>query len=151
SSAAAAPPPPSWGEPMTHPILALQAVLIPALRGDAALLALLGDGAVYDAPPRDRHPPYVVLARHDLVPRDGDAAPGHQHRLLFHAWAGEPSRRAALALVERLLAVALVGPLDGPELRITHRRHERTETAIDLGSGLARAAVTLGFFSEPHA
>ncbi|MDP1729864.1 MAG: DUF3168 domain-containing protein, partial [Devosia sp.] len=72
---------------MTHPILALQSTLIPALNADAALGALIGVDAVFDAPPKDKHPPYVVVARHDVLQRDGDAAPGHEHRLLVHIWA----------------------------------------------------------------
>lgn len=134
---------------MTHPILALQSTLVPALKADAALTALIGASGVFDAPPKDRHPPYVVIARHDVLPRDGDAAPGHEHRLLFHVWAREPSRKAALAIVERVLAAMLGAALDGPDLRVTHRQHERTDTAIDLDTGFARAAVTVRMLSEP--
>jgi hypothetical protein len=134
---------------MTHPILALQSTLIPALKADAALTALIGASAVFDAPPRERHPPYVVIARHDVLQHDSDAAPGHEHRLLFHVWAREPSRKAAVAIAERVLAVALSVSLDGPDLKVTHRQHERTDTAIDLETGHARAAVTLRMFSEP--
>lgn len=134
---------------MSHPILSLQSTLIPALRADSALIALIGANAVFDAPPKDRHPPYVVVARHDLLPRDGDVAPGHEHRLLLHVWAREPSRKAAVGIAERVLAVALNAPLDGPDLRVTHRQHERTDTAIDLATGHARAAVTVRMFSEP--
>jgi hypothetical protein len=135
---------------MTHPILALQSTLIPALNADAALIALIGADGVFDAPPKGRHPPYVVIARHDLLPRDGDEAPGREHRLLVHIWAREPSRKAAVAVAERVVAVALDALLDGPELRVTHRQHERTDTAIDLATGYARAAVTLRLFSEPN-
>lgn len=134
---------------MPNPIVSLQATLIPALRADAALTALLGADAVFDAPPRDRHPPYVVIARHDLLPRDGDAAPGHEHRLLIHVWARQPSRRAAVAIVEAVVAVAMDASLDGPELRVTHRQHERTDTAMDPETGHARAALALRMFSEP--
>ncbi len=134
---------------MTHPILALQSTLVPALNADAALTALLGADGVFDAPPRDRHPPYVVVARHDVLPRDGDLAPGHEHRLLLHAWARAPSRKAALAIADRVVAVALSALLDSATLRVTHRRHERTDTAIDLDTGFARAAVILRLFSEP--
>jgi len=35
-------------------------------------------------------------------------------------------------------------------VRVTHRMHERTDTAIDLETGQARAAVALKFFSEPN-
>ncbi|MHB1104213.1 MAG: DUF3168 domain-containing protein, partial [Devosia sp.] len=128
---------------MTHPIVSLQSTLVPALTADAALTALIGANAVFDAPPRDKHPPYILIARHDLLPRDGDLAPGHEHRLLLHVWAREPSRKAALAIVERVLAVALGAALDGPDLRVTHRQHERTDTVIDLDTGHARAALTL--------
>ncbi|HEY0919247.1 DUF3168 domain-containing protein [Devosia sp.] len=134
---------------MTHPILALQSTLVPALNADAALMALLGAGDVFDAPPRDRHPPYVVIARHDVLARDGDLAPGHEHRLLLHAWAAAPSRKAVLAIAERVVAVALAAGLDSAERRVTHRRHQRTDTAIDPATGFARAAVTLVMFSEP--
>lgn len=134
---------------MSHPIVALQSALVPALVADAALTTLVGAAGVFDAPPRDRHPPYVTMSRHDLLPRDGDAAPGNEHRLLVHVWAREPSRRAALAIADRVVAVALTAPLDGPDLRVTLRRHERTDTAIDLDTGHARAAVMLRMFSEP--
>lgn len=133
---------------MSHPILALQAALVAALRADAALAALIGD-AVFDSPPKGRQPPYLVIARHDVAPNDGDDAPGHVHRLVLHAWAEGPGRRPVLALAERLLAVALQAPLAAAGLRVTHRRHERTETVAESGSGRMRAAVSLRLFTEP--
>lgn len=136
---------------MTHPIIVLQGTLVAALRADPALSALLGGDGIYDSPPKGRAAPYVVIARHDLLPRDGDAAPGHEHRVLLHAWAAEASRKGVLAIVDRVAAVALAAALDGGGLAVTHRVHERTDTAIDLDSGRARAAVSLRFFSEPGA
>lgn len=125
---------------MSHPIIALQAALVAALREALEI-------PVFDAPPKGAVPPYLAIARHDVVPRDGDLAPGHEHRLLLHIWAGEPSRRAALELAETVLAVALA--LVGEEILITHRLHERTETAIDGATGQARAALAVRFYSEP--
>ena len=132
---------------MTHPILELQGALVAALGADAGLVGLIGEDAVFDAPPRGGKPPYVTIARHDIAPRDGDLAPGHEHRVVLHVWAGAASRRAVVRLVERILAVALEAPLECA-LTLTHRRHERTETAIDKQTGLARAAVSLRFFTE---
>jgi hypothetical protein len=126
---------------MTHPILALQATLVAGLR-DAGL-------TVFDAPPPGKLPPYVTIARHDMLPRDGDDAPGYEHRLLFHAWAADASRKAAVTLAEVVVATATAAALDG-DLRVTLRRHERTETAIDAVSGRARAAVAMTFYSEPN-
>jgi len=133
---------------MSHPILSLQAALVAALAADSGLTALTGEDAVFDAPPKGRRPPYVTVARHDMLPRDGDLAPGHDHRLLLHVWAADASRKAVLEMVDRVVAVALGAALDGA-LRVTHRQHERTDTAIDRQTGFARAAVSLKFFTEP--
>jgi hypothetical protein len=134
---------------MTHPIISLQGALVAALRGDAALAALVGADGVFDAPPIGRAGAHVTIARHDLLPRDGDAAPGYEHRVLIHVWPDAPSRKAALLVADRIAAVALGAALDGTDLVVTNRVVERTDTAMDAASGQARAALTLRFFTEP--
>ena len=129
-----------------HPIIALQGALVGALKADAALGALIGTEGVFDATPKGRAPPYVVVARHDVIQRDGDIAPGQEHRLLIHCWGDQPSRRRALELAERVVAVGL--GLSAAELVVTHAEHVRTDSVIDTQTGLARAAVTLRFLSE---
>jgi hypothetical protein len=129
---------------MSHPIIALQATLVASLKADAGLAGV----GVFDAPVRGAVAPYLVIARHDLLPRDGDLAPGFEHRVAVHCWAADPSRKAALMLAERVVSVAEA--LDAAGVRVTHRMHERTDTAIDLETGQARAAVALRFFSEPN-
>ncbi len=136
---------------MTHPITALQGALVAVLAADSALTALIGTHAVFDAPPRGHAMPYVTIARHDLLPRDGDAAPGNDHRLILHLWHPDSSRKAVLAVAERVLAVALGAALAPPGLLVTNRSHDRTDTAIDPATGAARAALTLRFFTEPTA
>ena len=44
---------------------------------------------------------------------------------------------------------ALEGPLAPEGLVVTNRVHQRTDTAIDLDTGHARAALTFEFFTEP--
>ena len=127
---------------MTHPILSLQATLVAALR-DAGL-------TVFDTPPQGQVPPYVVIARHDVLPRDGDDAPGHEHRLLLHAWTAEASRKSAVAIAEAVVGATLAAELSSDALAITLKRHDRTDTAIDPFTGRARAAIALTFFSEPN-
>ena len=129
---------------MTHPIILLQSALVAALKADSEL----ADVGVFDAPPQGAAPPYVAIARHDLLSRDGDIAPGHEHRVTLHVWAGQPSRRAALAIAERVVAVA--EGLSPAAIRVTHIQHERTDTAIDADTGQARAAVAFRFFTEPN-
>ena len=129
-----------------HPISLLQGALVTALKADAALAAIIGDD-VFDAAPNGRPAPYVVIARHDVIQRDGDGAPGQEHRLLLHCWGDQPSRKRALDMAERVVAVAGVFAATG--IVVTHREHVRTETVIDRDTGHARAAVSLRFHSEP--
>jgi hypothetical protein len=125
---------------MSHPIVLLQSALVGALRAQI-------EPPVFDAPPRGTSPPYVAIARHDVLPRDSDEAPGHEHRLLLHLWAAEASRKAVLALAEDVVATALA--MTSTELTITLRRHDRTETVIDPKTGRARAAIAMTFYTEP--
>lgn len=125
---------------MTHPILALQAALVPALR-DALQIP------VFDAPPNGAAPPYVAIARHDVLPRDGDGAPGHEHRLLLSIRGADAARRPVVEIAETALATALAVSPDG--LTVTLARHVRTETSIDAASGRARAALSIILFTEP--
>jgi hypothetical protein len=127
---------------VTHPIVALQGALVAALR-DAT------EFKVFDAPPVGQVPPYLTIARHDVLPRDGDEAPGHEHHVVLHAWAGEASRKAALELADAVTAATLEGELTPDGLTLTLRRHDRTETVIDTKTGRARAAIALTFYTEP--
>lgn len=129
-----------------HPISQLQGALVAALQGDAALVAIVGADGVFDAAPNGRPAPYVVIARHDMIQRDGDAAPGQEHRLLLHCWGDQPSRKRALDMAERVVEVAV--RLSSAEITVTHGEHVRTETVIDKNTGHARVAVGLRFFSE---
>lgn len=129
-----------------HPIILLQNALVAALQADTALTALIGAGGVFDAPPRGRSAPYLVIDRHDIRQRDSDLAPGQEHLVLLHCWADLPSRRAALDIVRRVVAVAPdIAPVG---LAVTHAEHVRTETVIDAATGQATAAVLLRFLSE---
>jgi hypothetical protein len=126
---------------MTHPIVVLQAALVTALRAEI-------EPPVFDAPPRDTTPPYVTIARHDVLPRDGDGTPGHEHGLVLHVWAADASRKSVLAIAEQVVEISLAVASD--DLTITLRRHDRTDTAIDQATGRARAAVALTYFTEPN-
>lgn len=127
----------------------IQTALVSAWSSDAALTLLVGAGAVFDAPPKGRQPPYVTILSHDAAPRDGDETPGLEHRMTVHCWTPQPSRKAALEIADRVERVAVMGMVVPGEHVVTLRRHLRTRTTIDLATGRARAAVTLRFFSEP--
>lgn len=129
-----------------HPMVILQTALIEALLADAALTVLVGANGVFDTPPKGRAAPYVVIDRHDMRTTDADLAPGQEHSLVLHCWSAQPSRKAALAMAARVVAVGLA--LAPAGLTVSVARHLSTETVIDTASGQARAAVTLRFLSE---
>ncbi len=136
---------------MAHSIIELQSAFISALKNDAQLVALLGGEAIFDAPPKDKEPPFVAILRHDVLSRDGDEEICFEHRLLVVCWHFDASRKKVLAIVERVVEVALGVDFSGVNLNVTHAQHERTDSSIDEKSGKARAAIALKFFSEPVA
>jgi hypothetical protein len=129
-----------------HAISLLQEALSRAWLDDETLVAIIGADGVFDAAPKGRPAPYVVVARHDLIQRDGDERPGHEHRLLLHCWGDQPSRKRALEIVQSL--VTLAQDVTSEDLIITAVDHVRTETTIDKDTGFARAAVSLRVMSE---
>ena len=132
---------------MTHPIVALQGALVAALRADATLAGLI-DQAVFDAPPRGQVAPYVVISRHDLLPRGGDQPPTNDHRVTLNIWHPDSSRKAVLAIADAAAAVLLGGAPTPAGLTVTFASLDRTDTTIDLSTGAARAVLTLRFFTE---
>ena len=136
---------------MAHPIIELQTGLVAALLADAPLVALLGGSEIFDAPPKAQTPPYIAVVRHDILPRDGDNAPGFDHRILLHCWHSDASRAAVLEIVNRVLTVVTLEDLSSVNLTVTHAQHDRTDTAIDTKTGQARAAIAMRFYSETSA
>ena len=134
---------------MTHPITELQTSLVAALLADTQLVALLAGNAIFDTPPKGATPPYITIVRHDVLTRDGDLAPGYDHRLLLHCRVSKSSRKAVLEIVERLVFVAITIDLSSAGLIVTHAQHDRTDTSVDLSNGQAHAAVVVRFLSEP--
>lgn len=127
----------------------IQTALVSAWSEDGPLTLLVGAGAVFDAPPKGRQPPYVTILSHAAAPRDGDETPGFEHRMTLHCWSPQPSRRSALEIADRIERVAVTGAVVPENHVLTLRRHIRTETTIDLATGRARAAVSFRFLSEP--
>ena len=131
-----------------HPIVTLQGALLGALNADPDMVGMLGANAIFDAMPKGHVAPYGVIDRHDLRPRDGDLAPGFEHRLVLHFWHREASRKAVLAIAERVTTVAVSTALSGGGLVVTHANMVRMETGIDGKTGQAKAVLVLRFLSE---
>ncbi len=136
---------------MVHPIADLQASIVAALSADTQLIAAIGSDAIFDMPPKGKVAPYLVILRHDLIARDADISPGHDHRIQIQIWHNDPSRAAVLVLADRVIEVMASADLSTLTLNVSHVQHDRTETAIDRKSGQARASLAFRVFSEPVA
>jgi len=97
--------------------LALQMAVIARLRGDAALVALLGGAHVHDHVPRTASPPYVALARMETRPLGSSVVTGAEHRMVLHIWPAGDGRKDAHAIAAAIEAALIAPlPLDGAHL-----------------------------------
>ncbi len=129
-------------------MLALQAALVAAWRGDAGLTALVPANRIGDVPQHGQEPEHVLIERHEVLSRDADLAPGFEHRLRIAVAVAQPSR-AVLADVMNPVIAHATGVADAGDFAVTLARHVRSETFFDARSGHARARIELRFLSEP--
>lgn len=62
-----------------------------ALNGNAALIALVGAGHVYDTPPAGALPPYVVIGDETANDYGSTAGDAQEHTITVHTWSEKPS------------------------------------------------------------
>jgi hypothetical protein len=76
----------------------------------AALADLPGVNGVYDGPPPDAVPPYVVIGSDLLTDWSTKTEIGHEHRLAINVWDAGPGTAAAKRLmggvIDRLVALS---------------------------------------------
>jgi hypothetical protein len=76
----------------------------------AALADLPGVSGVYDGPPPDAVPPYVVIGNDLVTDWSTKTEAGHEHRLSINVWDAGPGaaavKRLAGAVADRLAALA---------------------------------------------
>ena len=81
----------------------------------AALADLPGVSGVYDGPPPDAVPPYLVIGSDLVTDWSTKTEPGHEHRLAINVWDAGPgaaaTKRLMAGVIDRL--VALSGAQDG--------------------------------------
>ncbi|QKV18632.1 DUF3168 domain-containing protein [Oricola thermophila] len=83
----------------------LQAAIVAALRGDAELVALLGDaGRITDRVPPDRAFPFVAIGRTAVSDWSTDDSAGEEHLVTLRCWSRATGRAELLAVAERVTA-----------------------------------------------
>lgn len=121
------------------PELELQAAIVPLLKADATLAALVA-GRVYDQPPTSATFPYVTIGEAQTLRDDATCLEGGRVFLTLHGWSratGYPeARRVADAVVEALH----LAPITMPTNRFISIMHRQTRTFRDP-DGLSSHAV----------
>ncbi len=81
----------------------------------AALADIPGITGVFDAPPPDQPPPYLVIGPDTVTDWSTKTGTGHEHRVSVSAWDAGPgaARAKALAGVVEGRLTALAGAADG--------------------------------------
>ena len=98
---------------------ALQQAIFGALRAEAVLITLAGDGAsperakVFDHVPQDETFPYLTLGPTTQLPWDTKNSDGMEHTIEVHCW----SQYAGQSEVKRMMAAAL-DAIDGVALTV---------------------------------
>lgn len=127
----------------------VQAAIVAALSGDAALGALLGTGAILDHMPIRRDFPMIVIGRASVQDRGTDDGPGGEHLLALHCWSREPGRAEALAIADRV--TTLVEALSGASgsTNIVLARRVTLDHAREPGDLAYRATLRFRVLTEP--
>lgn len=124
---------------MASPELELQAAIVPLLKADVTLAALIA-ARVYDQPPASPTFPYVTIGDADMIRDDATCFEGGQIYLTLHGWSravGFPEvRRVSDAVVEALH----LAPLTLATNRFISIMHRQTRTFRDP-DGLTSHAV----------
>jgi hypothetical protein len=76
----------------------------------AALAELPGAGGIYDGPPADAVPPYVVIGSDLVTDWSTKTETGHEHRLAINIWdagpGAAPAKRLMGGVADRLAALS---------------------------------------------
>lgn len=96
---------------MSDPTLALQAVIVAALKGNSAVQALVGTPPatvrVYDAVPENAPRPYISIGQPDVLPDRASCLRGAEVTFPIHGWASGPQ-----SVVIKQLGQAILAALD---------------------------------------
>lgn len=127
----------------------LQKAVWAALSGDAALAALLGEGAVHDAVPQDAAFPYVVIDQMRVSDWSTGTEAGAEHTLTLHVWSRYAGKAEAYEIADAVRAV-----LDGALLTLeTHclinLRHQYSELKRDEDGETHHAVLRFRAVTEP--
>lgn len=127
----------------------LQAAVVAALKGDASLTALLGEGAILDRMPIERTFPLVVLGRCSVEDWGTDSGAGGEHLMTIACWSRETGRGQVLAIADRVTAVVEALSGTSGETNIVLARRMTLDHAREADDRAYRATLRFRVLTEP--
>lgn len=119
---------------------ALQTAVFATLSGDAALLAVLGDGGIHDRLLERAEHPYVRLAGIESSDWSTASEPGEEHAMTIEVRGAEGGNRVVQDIAGRVRALLHDAGLTLAGHHLVNLRHEGTRTSRD---GAARGHVAV--------
>ncbi len=130
-------------------LLALQKAIFQALQADATLTALIGAQKLFDEPPADAKPPYLVFA--SIIANDWSTGTesGEEIFLDLEIWSARRGRNQAGDIAQAVRDALNPQPALDPPWRLVNFVHQSTVTARDAGTEYFRALMRFRAVVEP--
>lgn len=125
----------------------LQAAIVPLLKADATLSALIGT-RVYDQPPATPTFPYVTIGDTQFLRDDATCISGGQIYLTLHGWSRAVGFQEVRRIADAVVEAVHMAPATLPSNRLVSLMHRQTRTFRDP-DGLTSHAV-IEFVASTH-
>ena len=128
---------------------ALQTAVVAHLAGDPEVIAIIGEGRIFDRQITRAEPPYLVLG--EMTTTDfstGDEA-ASEHRFEIEAWSKQNGRKQAVELADSVRAAMHDADLALAGAVLINLRHERTVSRRAPKTGLHVARLRFRAVTEP--
>ena len=128
---------------------ALQEAVFERLSADSALIALAGEGNVFDGRPERMEPPYLAFADWRTDDWSTGTEEGAEHRFEIEIWSEAQGRKQAAALAGAVRNALHDADLALPGFHLVNLRHLRTRTGREAKTRHIRARLEFRAVLEP--
>ncbi|MEM5493999.1 DUF3168 domain-containing protein [Hoeflea sp. AS16] len=128
---------------------ALQNCVVERLNADPDVLAITGEGRIFDRLITRAEPPYLVLGETVTTDFSTGEADASEHRFEIEAWTRQNGRKQAVELADAVRAALHDADLSLAGAVLVNLRHERTVSRRAPKSGLHVARLRFRAVTEP--
>lgn len=134
---------------MTAPAAELQKAVFAALRGNAALVTLLGGPKIYDQAPANVDFPYLTFGRTSVYDWSTDTESGTEQLFSVHVWSKSQGKREALEIMEAVRGLLDDATLNLGTQHLVSMRLEFSEARFDDRLSVQHGLLRFRAVTEP--